>query len=171
DMKNESKSEEGYMQIHDIQLMADGSTVVVGEFFRRTVSVMGAAMKILSKGQGTASQITIGDLFLLRLDKNNKPVSLEKIEKAPDRVPAIGDGVSLGLTQRVMKMDGDFGYLYTDEAADPRKRTVIVNGTFEGERYGTNAVTFDETKGYKVKKFTIEKEKKERVYLRRAKPG
>jgi hypothetical protein len=170
DMKNESKSEDGYIQIHDITLMADGSSVMVGEFFRRTVSALGMAGKILSKGGGSASQITIGDLFLLRIDKNNNPVSIEKIEKAPDRVPALGDGIPIGLLQRVLVLDGSFGYVYTDES-DPKKRTVLVNGTFEGERYGTNAITFDETKGYKIKKFTVTKEGKEKIYLSRAKPG
>ena len=172
DMKSESKSEDGYMKIHDICLMADGSSVVVGEFFRRTISAAGTAMKLLSRsGQASAIQITIGDLFLLRLDKNNKAVSLEKIDKSPDRIPAIADGVSLGLTQRIMSMEGYFGYMYTDENTDATKKTVIASGTFEGEKYGTSAITFDGNKGYKIKKFNIEKEKKERVYLARAKPG
>ncbi|MDB5201416.1 MAG: hypothetical protein JWQ27_825 [Ferruginibacter sp.] len=171
DMKNESKSEDGYMQIHNIIPMADGSTVIVGEFFRRTVSAMGAAFKVLNGGGGSASQITMGDMFLLRLDKNNNAVAIEKIEKKPRRIPTMADGLPLGLTQRVMKMDGWFSYRYTDEMGDANKKTVIANGSFEDENYGTSAISFDEKKGYKLKKFTIEPEKKETVYITRAKPG
>ena len=172
DMKNESKSEDGYMKIHDLCLMPDGSKVVVGEFYRRTVSALGATMKVLSRNSGgSASQISIGDMFLMHIDKNNNPVSMDKIEKGVDRVPLPADGIPLGLIQRMLSLDGSFGYMYTDELADPAKKTVLASGEFEGEKYGTAAITFDQNKGYKVKRFDIDKEKGERVYLRRGKPG
>jgi hypothetical protein len=170
-MKGESKSEDGYIKMHDICLMSDGSKVLVGEFFRRTVSVAGMAFKVLSRGNGSASQISIGDLFLLRIDSKNNPVSLDKIEKEVDRVPLIADGISIGLITRLLTMEGNFGYLYTDEDIYTNSRTVIANGTFNGESYGTTAITFDEKKGFKQKKFTIEKDKKDKVYIRRGKPG
>ncbi|MCY7292312.1 MAG: hypothetical protein LH615_09045 [Ferruginibacter sp.] len=172
DMKSESKSEEGYLKIHDVMLMPDGSKVMVGEFYRRTISVLGGAMKVLSRGTNSAaaSQISIGDAFLLRIDKNNNPTALEKIEKSVDRVPLPQDGLPLGLVQRWLGLEGWFGYLYSDEISSTKK-TVLFTGEFEGDKYGTSAITFDEKKGYKVKRFNIEKEKKERVYLRRGKPG
>ena len=171
DMKDQSKSEDGYIQIHDISLMSDGSTVMVGEFFRRTVSALGMAAKILSRGQGSASQVTIGDMFLLRIDKQNKPVSLEKISKSVERVGLPGDGIPIGLMQRVLKMDGEFGYLYTDESAESNQKTVLATGRFEDEKYGTSAISFNEGKGFKIKKFNLDKEGKTRLYLTRAKPG
>ena len=171
DMKDENKSEDGYIKIHDVVLMADGSKVIIGEFFRRTVSAGGMALKILSRGVAAATQISIGDAFLLRIDKNNKPTTLEKIEKSVDRVPLPADGMPLGLVQRWLGLEGLFGYMYTDEGLGGNKKSFLVRGEFEGERYGTSAITFDEKKGYKVKKFAIEKEKKERVYLTRGKPG
>jgi len=171
DMKSESKSEDGYVKIHDICLMPDGSKVIIGEFFRRTVSAMGTAMKILSRGNAAAAQISIGDAFLLRIDKNNNPTTLEKIEKSVERIPLPTDGMPLGLIQRWLGLEGYFGYMYTDEGLAGSKKSFLVKGEFEGERYGTSAVSFDEKKGYKIKKFTIEKEKKERVYLQRGKPG
>jgi hypothetical protein len=172
EMKNESKSEDGFVKIHDVCLMADGSKVVVGEFFRRTVNGVGVAFKILSRGGGSGSvtQASIGNMFLLRIDNKNNIVSLDKIEKEVDRV-SVYDGLSIGLMSRMLSMEGAFGYLYTDEDAETNKRTVIADGTFDGETYGTNAITFDEGKGFKQKKFTIEKEKKDRVYLRKGKPG
>lgn len=153
-MKSESKSENGYIKMHDICLMSDGSKVLVGEFFRRAMSAT-----------------SIGDLFLLRIDSKNNPVSLDKIEKKVDRVFSIADGLSVGVLTRVLTIDGSFGYLYTDEDMDTNNRTVIANGTFNGESYGTTAITFDEKKGFKQKKFIIEKDKKDKVYIRRGKPG
>ena len=52
--------------------MPDGGKVIIGEFFRRTVSAMGTAMKLLSRTHSAAAaQISIGDAFILRIDKNN----------------------------------------------------------------------------------------------------
>jgi hypothetical protein len=82
DMKNASKSEDGYIKAHNILLMQDGSMVMVGEFFRKTVSAGGMALKLLSRGQASAAQATIEDMFLLRIDNNLKAVALEKIEKS-----------------------------------------------------------------------------------------
>ncbi len=173
DMKNATKSEDGYLQIHDVNFMEDGSKVVVGEFFRRTVSALGIAAAIINRGQsgGNATQISIGDGFLLHLDKNNKATSLDKIEKRVERVNTIQDGANLGLLQRILKMDGAFGYVYTDESPDRKAKTAIFEGTFEGERYGTNAVTYDEKAGYKVKKLTVDAKGRDRVRIMRAKPG
>ncbi len=169
-MKGESKSEDGYMRIHDVCLMADGSKVLVGEFYRRTVSAMGVASKVLGGG-GAVAQISLGDMFLLRIDKNNNPTMLEKIEKGTERIPLPTDGLSLGLIQRWLGQEGFFGYLYTDEDASSGRKTVLVKGALEGEKYGRSAITFDEKKGYKIKKFDNAKEKHETIYLRRAKPG
>ncbi len=176
DMKTSTKTEEGYMQIHDIDVMSDGTKVVVGEFFRRTVSAVGVAANVLAAAGGgrtnmPTTQISIGDAFLLRLDKNNKPVSLEKIEKKVTRIPVPADGVSLGLVQRYMKNEGAFGYRYTDENPENNTKTVLIEGSFEGERYGTNAVTFDEKKGYKVKKLTVDAKGRDQVRIIKAKPG
>ena len=170
-MKSESKSEAGYIKMHDICLMADGSKILVGEFFRRTVSGVGMAFKIISMGNGSASQASIGDMFLLRIDNKNKPVSIDKIEKKTERVVLPADGLPLGLTLRMLTMEGSFGYLYTDENTGANKKTVVLNGTFDGEKYGTNAITFDEKKGFKQKKFEVEKGKNDKVYLKKGKPG
>lgn len=172
DMKSDTKTEEGYMRIHNAIFMKDGSTVLVGEFFRRTVSALGVASKLLSRNGGIpVTQISIGDMFLLRLSKEGKVNSLEKIEKRVDRVPVPGDGVSLGLISRWLAQEGFFGYSYTDESGETDKVTVVATGAFEGDDYGTTAITFGEKKGFKVKNINPDKEKGVRVYVRRGKPG
>jgi hypothetical protein len=171
DMKNESKSEDGYIKMHNIVMMDDGSKVLVGEFFRKTVSALGMASRLLSRDGGMSSaQASIGDMFLLRLDKNNKAVALDRIEKSVDRVP-VPEGVPIGLIQRVLGLEGNFGYLYTDYVPGTNKQTVIAEGRFDGEKFGRAAITFDEKKGFTVKKFNVDSKGKDRVFLKRAKPG
>ena len=169
-MKNESKSEEGYLKTHDICIMDDGSMVMVGEFFRKTVSAGGMAMKILSRGGGSASQATIEDMFLLRIDNNLKAKSLEKIEKDKERT-SMPDGIPVGLMARLLTYQHSFGYMYTDEGLDGRKKTVLARGSFGEEKYGTVAITIDEKKGYTTKRFDIQKEKNVSYHILPAKPG
>jgi hypothetical protein len=171
DMKNESKSEDGYIKAHNIIIMQDGSMVLVGEFFRKTVSAGGMALKILSRGNGSASQATVEDLFLLRFDNNLKATALEKIEKDKVRVPLPTDGLSIGLTIRLLTYEHSFGYMYTDEGMDEKKKTILAKGSFGDEKYGIVAITVDEKKGYTQKRFDIQKEKNIDYAIFRAKPG
>lgn len=172
DMKNASKSEDGYIKAHDILLMEDGGMVLVGEFFRRTVSAFGMAAKILSKGGGpAASQATIEDMFLLRIDNSFKAKALEKIEKDKERVPLPADGLSIGLIARLLTYDGDFGYMYTDEGMDGKQQTILARGSFGEEKYGTVAITVDPKKGYSTKRFNLTKEKNTIYRIYRGKPG
>ncbi|WP_462252513.1 DUF6770 family protein [Ferruginibacter sp.] len=170
-MKNESKSEDGYIKAHDICLMPDGSMVMVGEFFRKTVSAGGAVMKVLSKGNASAAQATIEDMFLLRVDNSFKAKSLEKIEKDKDRVSLPTDGLSIGLMARLLTYMHAFGYMYTDEGMDGQKKTILARGSFGDEKYGTVAITIDPKKGFTQKRFDLVKEKKVSYYITRGKPG
>ncbi|MBL0146920.1 MAG: hypothetical protein IPP48_15570 [Chitinophagaceae bacterium] len=171
DMKNENKSEDGYIKAHNILIMDDGSMVMVGEFFRKTVSAGGVAMKILSRGQASAAQATIEDMFLLRIDNNLKAKSLEKIEKDKERVPLPTDGLPIGLMARLLTYQHDFGYMYTDEGMDGKQKTVLARGAFGEEKYGTVALTIDQKKGYTTKRFNLEKEKNVSYFISRGKPG
>jgi hypothetical protein len=172
DMKNESKSEEGYIQAHNICLMPDGGMVLVGEFFRKTVSALGVASRILSSSGGSAAaQATIDDMFLLRIDNTFKAKSLEKIEKDKEREQLPGEGMSIGLMARWLVYMHSFGYMYTDEGMDGQKKTVLARGSFGDEKYGTVAITIDPKKGYTQKRFDLVKEKKVSYYISRGKPG
>lgn len=171
EMKSASKSEEGYIKAHDILLMKDGSMVLVGEFFRKTVSAGGMAMKLLTKGNASAAQATIEDMFLLRFGTDLKAKSLEKIEKDKERVPMPTDGLPIGLMARILTYQHNFGYMYTDEGLDGSKKTVLARGSFGEEKYGTVALTIDDVKGYTTKRFNLEREKKVSYHVLRGKPG
>ncbi|RZM01759.1 MAG: hypothetical protein EOO88_57630 [Pedobacter sp.] len=110
-------------------------------------------------------------MFLLHIDKNNKPVSLEKIDKDPERVPGLGDGANLGLLTRILKLNGDFSYWYTDELSDPELKTFVAAGRFAGEKYAVEAISFSSAKGFKAKKLYSGKEDKDNIRISRAKPG
>lgn len=170
-MKNENKSEDGYIKAHNILFNADGSMILVGEFFRKTVSAGGAIMKVLSRGQASAAQATIEDMFLLRIDNKLKATALEKIEKDKERVPLPTDGLPIGLMARLLTYQKDFGYMYTDEGLDEKTNTILARGAFGEESYGTVAITVDPKKGFSTKKFKLEKEKKVTYFIARGKPG
>jgi hypothetical protein len=169
-MKNENKSEDGYIKTHDLLLMPDGSMVLVGEFFRKTVSALGVAGRMLG-GNTSAAQATIEDMFLLRIDKNLKPISLEKIEKDKQRVLLPTEGMPIGLMARYLSSYGEFGYMYTDEGMDGKQKTILASGAFGEDTYGTVAINVDDKKGYTTKKFKLTKEKKVSYHIARAKPG
>ncbi|WP_460561445.1 DUF6770 family protein [Ferruginibacter profundus] len=172
DMKNESKSEEGYIQAHNLCLMPDGSMVLVGEFFRKTVSAIGVASRLLSSNGGTAAaQATIDDMFLLRIDNTMKAKSLEKIEKDKERSQIPTEGMSIGLMARWLVYTHSFGYMYTDEGLDGQKKTILARGSFGDEKYGTVAITIDPKKGFTQKRFDLIKEKKVTYFVTRGKPG
>lgn len=170
-MKNESKSEEGYIKSHNICMMQDGSMVMVGEFFRKTVSAAGMAFKIINGGNGSAAQITIENMFLMRIDKNLKVKSMDIIEKDKERVLLPTEMMSVGIASRLLTMQHSFGYMYTDEGTDGRKKTIMARGTFGEDKYGTVAITFDDKKGFTQKRFDFEKEKKVTYHISRGKPG
>ncbi|MEO6718899.1 MAG: DUF6770 family protein [Ferruginibacter sp.] len=171
DMKNENKSEDGYIKAHDILMMPDGGMVMVGEFFRKTVSGAGLAMKILSQGQGSAAQATIGDMFLLRINNSMKATGIEKIEKDKERVYIPTEGLPIGLMARLLTYEHDFGYMYTDEGMTGAKKTVLARGSFGEDTYGMVALSIGETKGYTKKRFNLDKEKNVKYHISRAKPG
>jgi hypothetical protein len=170
-MKNENKSEDGYIKAHDILMMGDGSMVMVGEFFRKTVSGGGMAMKILSQGRASAAQATIGDMFLLRINNSMKATTMEKIEKDKERVYMPTDGLPIGLMARLLTYQHDFGYMYTDEGMTGATKTVLARGSFGEDTYGTVALSIDAKKGYTKKRFKLDKEKNVKYFIVRAKPG
>jgi hypothetical protein len=170
-MKNESKSEEGYLFIEDLIAMPDNSLVVVGEFFKNTVSATGVALTLLSRGgeaAGGLEQGTVGDMFALRLSPEGAVQSMDKLDKDVRRCQAF-TGISTGLLCRYMAAMGSFSYQYTDELADNRKTVIVASNMKSGEN-GINAVTFTPGKGYKVKNLASNKDGGKYAVLQ-GKPG
>ena len=168
-MVSDSKSEEGYMKIHDMCKLQNGGFILVGEFFRKTVSGLGVASIVLG-GNASASQATVEDLFLLRIDNSLKATALEKIEKDKQRYP-IPAGAAVGLIARYLTYIHGYGYMYTDEGLIGDTKTIVARGSFGEDKYGTVAITVDPKKGFTTKRFNLEKEKKVTYFISRAKPG
>lgn len=170
-MKSDTKTEEGYIKPHNLLMQDDGSMVLVGEFFRKTVSAGGMAMKVLSKGSASAAQATIDDMFLLRINSSLKATALEKIEKDKERIPLPYDLMSIGLTSKWLTYLHAWSYMYTDEGMNGSNKTVVASGSFGDEKYGTVAITIDDKKGFSQKRFSVAKEKNVSYSISRAKPG
>lgn len=170
-MKSSTKTEDGYIKPHNLIMMNDGSMVLVGEFFRKTVSAGGMAMKILSKGAASAAQVTLDDMFLLRINDKLKATALEKVEKDKERFSLPSDFMSIGMSAKWLTYLGAYGYMYTDEGMDGNQKTIMARGSFGDEKYGRVAITIDEKKGFTQKRFDIAKEKNVVYNIQRAKPG
>lgn len=170
-MKTRSKTEDGFIKPHDLLLMNDGSMVLVGEFFRKTISALGTALAIASNGKGPTVQATIDDMFLLRIDNQMKATALEKVEKDKVRELLPNDMMSPGLINRYLTMYRVFSYMYTDEGMDGSQQTIVASGSFNDEKFGTVAITVDEKQGFTQKRFTLPKEKHVSYRVMRAKPG
>jgi hypothetical protein len=170
-MKSDTKSEDGYIKPHNLLLQDDGSMVLVGEFFKKTVSAGGMAMKIITQGGGSAAQATIDDMFLLRINSSLKATAMEKIEKDKERTSLPSDFMSIGMTSKWLTYLNSWSYVYTDEGMDGSNKTVLARGSFGDEKYGTVAITIDDKKGFSQKRFSLPKEKNVSTYISRAKPG
>ena len=125
----------------------------------------------MNSGNGSASQATIENMFLLRIDNKLKVKALEIIEKDKERVPLSTDGIPIGLISRLLTNQHSFGYIYTDEGMDGKKKTILARGSFGEDKYGSLALSFDEKKGFTQKRFDFEREKKVSYYISRGKPG
>lgn len=170
-MKNDTKSEEGFLHISNIIPMPDNSMMIVGEFFRRTVSAGGMAAAVLTGGNSNAAaQGTIGDLFVLRVQPDGAVANLEKVEKAPVRVNAV-TGISIGMLGRLMELARVFDYQFTDELEDHRK-VVVIDGKLDGNASRTvSAISLHPQKGLKIKNLTPTVENGEEYFAVPAKPG
>ena len=62
------------MYLHNMVQTADGNIYAIGEGFKKVVSGLGVASKILSGGRGgglAALKIKVTDMILLKFDKNS----------------------------------------------------------------------------------------------------
>lgn len=172
-MKNNTKSREGFLHLENILLLPDGSAVMVGEFYRRTVNGVGMATSILGSVVGVAannfSQGTINDFFMMRLSPDGKVKDVQRIDHTPYRVK-VQTGVSIGMLSRYLEYTGAFHYHHTDDT-DPATKKIVLVGNTNGEGMNAAVVNIDE-KGYKKKTlYSAEKYKATPMALYKAKPG
>lgn len=173
EMKNSTKSREGFLHLENILLMPDGSAVMVGEFYKRTVNGVGMATSIVGSlvgvGSDNFSQGTINDFFMMRLSPEGKVKDVQRIDHTPYRV-RVPTGTSNGALSRYLEYNGLFHYHHTDDT-DPALKKIVLVGNTGGEGMNASVVNIDE-KGFKKKTlYSAEKFKATPMALYKAKPG
>ncbi len=173
EMKNSTKSREGFLHLENMLLLPDSSAVIVGEFYKRTVNGGGLALAIIGAPFGvigdTYSQGTINDFFMMRLSPDGKVEKVQRIDHKPFRV-RVQTGTSIGMLSRYLENTGAFHYHHTDDT-DPARKKIVLLGNTGGDGMAATLVSIDKD-GYKKKTlYSAEKFKATPMALYKAKPG
>ena len=131
--------EKGYVFFHDIVQTNNGEFYAIGEYYKKSLSAGGTAMKILSGGEASATKISISDAVIFKFDANFKLVNIKDFKKTVSNVASLSDFASPQLNAHALKSFGAFDYEYTqiDKSND---------------RFYACFVDFEKEKGSKAKK-------------------
>jgi len=181
--KMPSKKKSGYKEmdvtIHKMIITENGKIYAVGEQFKKTVSALGVASKVLSRGSGggaSAMQIEIHDLMVFEFDSTAELLEVHVYDKNVSKVllPQ-GYGMLRGyLLANLLKLQGDFDHCYT--AVSPNRtnfNAVYVDydreNMFKG-KYNVGVIGLNEDKIVSSDLYPITT-KPDFFYVREAKPG
>jgi hypothetical protein len=104
---------------------ANGHTYIVYEQFKKAADGVGIAVIALG-GRASAVKVKIGDLWMLELDENDKPVGVKYYEKEGSSLmmpPGLGM-YGTGLLGMFAKAMGGFDYQFTQKSANSRTFSV-----------------------------------------------
>jgi hypothetical protein len=169
EMTNSTKSSEGFMHLQNVLLFPDGSAVVVGEFFRRTVNGAGMALAVLG---ANAVQGTTGDMFFMRLTPEGRVTEVNRVDMRPERI-SMPLGTTIAALGRYLDGIGAFNYHHADDWDPEHKTVVIIGKAGEDESGGLSVkVAHITPTNYEVKTLlSSAKLKEEPARLSKAKPG
>lgn len=146
-MSNGKLEDNMTVAIHKMVRTADGKIFAIGEQYKKAVSALGVASKMLSSnGSSEVSvvKINIYNMVLIEFDNALKVKNVDIVEK--DRtgieLPSGYEMLSTGMIGFIMKTQGAFDYSYTSVSKD--------NGTFTA-----GYVNYDKSKGEDGNNFLI----------------
>ncbi len=120
--QNENTKKRSYVYFHEITKMQDGNYYAIGEVYRKTVSAVGLASAILSRGNSgiPVSQLTITNAVVYKFDNNFNLKDLQVFTKGKSRAPSITDFGSPQLNAHALVSWGAFDFinLQTDVKKD-----------------------------------------------------
>ncbi len=127
--KAENDKGKKLLYIHKIVVTATGGIYAVGEEYRKTVSAMGTAATVLSRGKEgvSALQITIGGMVVIQINNKLELVAYKLVEKKKNRI-LLPSGLGYASAQIItayVKQMGDFDYQFTSIDRDKSSYTVI----------------------------------------------
>jgi hypothetical protein len=130
----------GFMYLHNILQTSDGSIYAIGEGYKKVVSGLGVAAKMLSGGRSGLStmKIKVTDMLLLKFDKNFVMKEAKFYDKNSNSVElqSGSEFVSTPLLGKMIKFNyGGFDYSYTQGNSDLSSFTVCYGDYVRGKDY------------------------------------
>lgn len=163
----------GYMYLHNMVQVEDGTIYAVGEGYKKVASGLGIASKVLSGGRGgiSAIKIKITDMILIQFDAQFKVKGAKIYEKKANSLELDAglefvSGPLLAKAIRYYTSDG-FDYLYTQVSKDKSSFSICYEdyvrekgykgGTFNSISYYDGKITIDKvnTKSDASKAFVL----------------
>jgi hypothetical protein len=143
----------GYMYVHHMVQTADGSIYAIGEGFKKVVSGLGVAAKILTRNSNmSAMKIKVTDMILIKFDKDFNVKEAKIYEKNSNSIelPSGSELYGAPVLAQLVKFNYDgFDYAYTQTNKDATSFTVCYSDYVRSKDYkgGTfNAITYNEGK-------------------------
>jgi hypothetical protein len=143
----------GFMYLHKMVQVADGSIYAIGEGYKKAVSALGIASKLMTKGGGmSAVKIKVTDMILIKFDKDLNVAGAKIYEKNSNSIelPSGGEVASTAMLGKLIKYSfGGFDYDYTQLNNDNTSFTVCYSDFVRGKDYkGStfNSITYNDGK-------------------------
>jgi len=144
----------GYMYLHKMVQVADGSVYAVGEGYKKAASALGIASKVMSMGGGNISavKIKVTDMILIKFDKDFNVADAKIYEKNSNSIelPSGGAYASTAMLGKLIKYSfGGFDYDYTQQNSENTSFTVCYSDFVRGKDYkGStfNSITYNDGK-------------------------
>ena len=147
----------GFMYLHNILQTSDGNIYAIGEGYKKVVSALGIAAKILSRNSNISTlKIKITDMMLIKFDKDFTVKEAKIYDKNSNSVELQSgyEFVSTPLIGKLVKwVYGEFDYAYTQTNKDVSSFTVCYadyvrdkdykGATFNSISYNDGKITTD----------------------------
>jgi hypothetical protein len=154
DVSSKGKIEDfGFMYVHSIVQTADGSIYAVGEGYKKVVSGLGVAAKLLTRNADISTlKIKVTDMIMIKFDKDFKVKEAKIYDKNSNSVELRSgmEFVSTPLLGKMVKYTyGEFDYAYTQVNKEQTSFTVCYGDYVRGKDYkGStfNSISYNEGK-------------------------
>lgn len=144
----------GYMYLHNLVQVADGSIYAIGEGYQKVASGLGIAAQALSGGRSGFSTVKakVTNMGMIHFDKDFNVKGATIYEKSPNKVelPSGMEFVSAPVIGKLLKYAfGEFDYSYTQLNSDATSFTVCYSDYVRGKDYKGatfNSISYHEGK-------------------------
>lgn len=144
----------GFMYLHNMMQMSDGSIYAIGEGYKKVASALGIMTRVATGGRSGFStvKVKVTDLLLIKFDKDFN-VKEAKIYEKNDNTQELWGGMEFTSTALLGKMIkytfGSFDYAYSQINKDNTSFTICYSDFVKGKDYkgGTfNSISYHEGK-------------------------